>query len=326
MTTRRQFLAGVAGSGVHLALAVGSVPAVPSRRFLVGQLGEVVRDESFARLERLAEGVWAVVSKPTEGRRTLCNGGLVAGTEGVLAVEGLNTPEGARWLVDAAVELIGRRPTHLALTHYHGDHSRGLPGFRAGDGTTPRIHSTRTTLDLLREADYGQAGEAAAAVLEGAEMLAEDGEPLEIDLGGRSVRVTPRLGHTPSDLSVEVADSGVVFCGDLVWNGMFPNYVDAIPSRLYRHCTELLDSGAAIYVPGHGGLADAEGLRSYLRLLADVGRAAQMAFDEGLDVAEAADTYRPARGLGQWTLFSPDYHEVAFRAWYRELEGAPDET
>lgn len=321
MTTRRRFLAGIAGCSAHLALFPSTAPAAARRALAARQLGEVVRDESFARLERLADGVWAVVSKPTSGRRTLCNGGLVAGREGVLAVEGLNTPEGARWLVDAAVQLSGRPPDHLVLTHYHGDHSRGLPGFRADDGTTPRIHSTRTTLDLLREADYGDAGEAAAAVLEDAEMLAEDGDPLEIDLGGRTVRVTPRLGHTPSDLSVEVVDPPVVFCGDLVWNGMFPNYVDAIPSRLTRHCTELIGDPRAIYVPGHGELADAEGLQPYLRLLADVGRAAQMAFDEGLEVAEAAETYRPGRGLGDWMLFSPDYYEVAFRAWYRELAG-----
>ncbi len=36
----------------------------------------------------------------------------------------------------------------------------------------------------------------------------------------------------PSDVSIEVDDPSLVFCGNLVWNGMFPNYVDAAPSAL----------------------------------------------------------------------------------------------
>ena len=36
----------------------------------------------------------------------------------------------------------------------------------------------------------------------------------------------------PSDVSIEVDDPSLVFCGNLVWNGIFPNYVDAAPSAL----------------------------------------------------------------------------------------------
>ena len=53
-----------------------------------------------------------------------------------------------------------------------------------------------------------------------------------VDLGGRTVRIIPRAGHTSSDVTVELNDPDVVFCGDLVWNEMFPNYVDAVPSVL----------------------------------------------------------------------------------------------
>ena len=53
-----------------------------------------------------------------------------------------------------------------------------------------------------------------------------------LDVGGRKVHLHPRAGHTASDLTIELQDPSVVFCGDLVWNAMFPNYVDATPSRL----------------------------------------------------------------------------------------------
>ena len=62
----------------------------------------------------------------------------------------------------------------------------------------------------------------------------------ELDLGGRRVRIVPRQGHTASDLTVEVGDPRVVFCGDLVWIGLFPNFVDATPSRQTAHVRALL--------------------------------------------------------------------------------------
>lgn len=319
--SRREFLAGAGACATHLAVSLAAGTATARRAFAARQMGEVVRDEPFARLERLADGVWAVVSKPLEGRQTLSNGGLVAGTEGVLAVEGLNTVEGAHWLIDAAVQLTGRRPTHVVLTHYHGDHSRGLPGYRS-DAGTPLAYSTVETRRLLEENGGGSGlGDDPLTLLSDEAMVPDTGEPVEIDLGGRVVRVAHRHGHTPSDLSIEVVDPRVVFCGDLVWNNMFPNYVDAIPSQLWRSCSDMLADPEAIYVPGHGAVADRDGLEPYLGLLADVARAAQMAYDEGFELLEAADAYRMPRALRDWHLFSDSYFEVAFRAWYRELSG-----
>ena len=65
-----------------------------------------------------------------------------------------------------------------------------------------------------------------------------------------------RRGHTDSDLSVEVPDASVIFCGDLIWNRMFPNYVDAVPSDLSRHVRALLSEPAERWIPGHGALGD----------------------------------------------------------------------
>src|SRR5690606_39979464 len=84
-------------------------------------------------------------------------------------------------------------------------------------------------------------------------------------------------GHTASDVSVELEDPHVVWCGDLVWNGMVPNYVDAIPTRLGASVHALLERGAPVYVPGHGGTADAAGLQPYVSLLDDVEAAARRA-------------------------------------------------
>jgi glyoxylase-like metal-dependent hydrolase (beta-lactamase superfamily II) len=146
-----------------------------------------------------------------------------------------------------------------------------------------------------------------------------------IDLGDRTVRVFPRDGHTKSDVTIEITDPTVVFCGDLVWNNMFPNYMDAIPSHLEASVRSLLvDQLDAVYVPGHGPVADAGDLFRYLRVLNAVQEAARQAVLTGQTAAEAAARFTLPAELGEWTLFSPGYYETAINAWLKELR--PEDT
>ena len=111
--------------------------------------------------------------------------------------------------------------------------------------------------------------------------IAEKHEAQRIDLGGKVVELTSRKGHTPSDVTIELKEPKVVWCGDLVWNRMFPNYVDAIPSHLTRNCEAILGRKRTTYVPGHGDMGDAKDLGSYLALIKDVERAARGAVERG---------------------------------------------
>ena len=319
--SRRAFLGAAGSCAAHLfvTLAAGTPGA---RRLFAAVPGEAIATrEPWGRIERLAEGAWALISTPLaegeEATRTFSNGGIVAGRDGVLVIEGLASEEGARWLAEKARELTGRAPDWVVLTHYHGDHSTGLAGYEAS--AKPIYVSTGTTRGLL-EARSAERGEPSSAVatLTGDRVRMIDGSEA-IDLGGRSVRIVPRSGHTRSDLVVVLEDPRHVWCGDLVWNGLFPNYVDAVPSDLSRHVRALLEEPAERWVPGHGALADRAAVEAYLALLDDVEAVARRAIEAGASIDVAARDYRPPTALGEWVLFSPHYYEVAMRAWAREV-------
>ncbi len=143
----------------------------------------------------------------------------------------------------------------MLLSHYHGDHSSGVAGY-VSETEHPAIYATAATRDRVLETDRRRDSGPdpdRSRLLEGAHVI-DPNRVTELDLGGRRVRVVPRLGHTSSDVTVELEDPSVVFCGDLVWNGMFPNYVDAIPSQLSKHVRDLIRSRETVYVPGHGRL------------------------------------------------------------------------
>jgi len=313
MSSRRDFVSCAS----HLALVAAVAPRSALREWTRRTAGPVVAAEPWGRLERVADGVWALVSTPLSGdRTTVANGGIIAGQKGVLAIEGFMSPEGARWLAGQAKALAGRWPTHVAVTHYHADHANGVAGY-AADGERPVVHATARTRDdvLTRNTP---ADDARAAALRDAQPVGEGGEE-RIDLGGRVVRVIARQGHTASDLTLELDEPGVVFCGDLVWNAMFPNYVDASPTALARAVKALRRPRETVYIPGHGSVANDADVARYQSMLEEVERAARAAKAKGMTAAEGGAAFALPPSLGEWVLFNKVFHERAFAAWYREL-------
>lgn len=314
-TSRRDFVRTGLSCGAYLAAAGFAFPASARAAFAAPARGAVRAVEPWGRIEEIAEGVYAVVSTPLAERdfTTISNGGLIVGRDGILAVEGFASPEGARWVSDFAQETLGRRPTHVVLTHYHGDHSVGQAGYRDRSGEIRVVATAQTHRILQEDTDTER-------LLPN--MVLQDGTTsTEIDLGGRVVRLIAREGHTSSDVTVEIEEPRVTWCGDLVWKGMFPNYVDAKPTALIRSVRSTLGDVDATFIPGHGEISDRAGLQDYVEVLEHVGDAATTAFRAGRPAGEAAAEYTIPASLGEFVRFSERYYEVAFNAWYRDLSG-----
>ncbi len=319
--TRRRFVSSCAGCAGYLAAAGPFLSPSALRGWGRPGRGRLRAQEPFARIEELGDGMFAIISTPLGGDyTTLCNGGIIGGAEGTMVVEAFASPEGSAWAARQARELTGRWPTHVVVTHYHGDHSAGQAGF-AGDGdgeAAPRLHATGTTRDLVRAGPGPEEGKAPWADV----VLVGEDAPAEIDLGSRVVSVAPRRGHTASDLTVEVdGGEGPVWCGDLVWNAMFPNYMDAVPSRLSRSVRALQALPTQSFVPGHGPMADADAMSRYVALIDSVEEAAREAHRRGMNAEDAAGEYQIPDELGEWVMFSPNYHQRAIESWLAELEG-----
>ncbi len=276
----------------------------------------VVAKEPWARIDELAQGVWAVVSTPLETNdwTTGGNGALVAGKKRLLAIDAYVKSEGASWVAQQAGKLAGRVPTDVLITHFHGDHCGGLTGF--AQESAPRIWMTEVTRDLILEDD---GSDEKKALVRGASIL-DPREPTDLDLGERSVRVVPRIGHTPSDVTVEIEDPSLVIAGDLVWNSFFPNYRDTIPSRFAESLRALRRDRKTTYVSGHGEPADGAVVDVLVGVIEDLGEAAQKAHAAGQSTQEAAAGYELPEQAKSWVMFSDTYVEVAMTAWYRELD------
>ncbi|WYB30302.1 MBL fold metallo-hydrolase [Streptomyces sp. SM1P] len=228
--------------------------------------------------ERLGNGV---------GRRRLpgwdATVALVAGAAGVLLYDTGSTLREGVELRRQAEALLGRRVTHIALSHPHFDHVLGTAAF-AG----VQVYGSAGLTALLRDGEQALYGD---AVRQGVpeDEAARSADTLVVphhevhgertlDLGGGRRVLLADLGpaHSSHDLAVVVPGSDgeppVVLCGDLVEESGEPQAgPDADPARWPAALERLLELGGedALYVPGHGAVVDAAFVRKQRAALAE---------------------------------------------------------
>ncbi|WP_432798906.1 MBL fold metallo-hydrolase [Poriferisphaera sp. WC338] len=337
--TRREMIAGCVVTGCG-CLAGSTIANAQGRKMIASQnIGAITHKQSFGQIEKLGDGVYAFVSTPftKDGKigdmTTHSNGGLIAGKDGVLAFDAYRTPQGAAWVAQVSQELFGKRPTHIACSHFHFDHIGGLGGF-FHEGDLPEIIMTQTTYQLALDhyakviasknnPAYGQHALQpwGGSFVSPTKIVLNESETFTLDLGGCIVRFVPKRGHTGSDLAIEVDDPAITFGGDLIWNGIFPNFMSATPSLYRQSVEELLARKSAIVVAGHGPAAKADSiaLTSYAELHALIEDKARAAYVSGIGLDAAVASFQIPDRLGYWKYFKPGFHKVAFRAWYKEL-------
>jgi len=284
------------------------------------------RAASFAALREIAPGIHVrrgVDEEATPANAdAIANAGFVIGAESVLVFDpGGSLADGTQ--LRAAIRALTPLPIrHVVMSHAHPDHIFGAGAFLedkpAFVGHARLAAALATRGDYYRERLEAVLGPGAAGPVVMPTVEVKD--RLELDLGGRKVRLTAHpLAHTDNDLTLLDAASGTLFCGDLLFVGRVPALDGGVLGWL-KVLEGLKAVGAAQAVPGHGpervdwpaGAAD---LERYLRTLVLETR---VAVRDNIGI-EAAVERVGAGERGRWTLFD-DYHGRNVTQVYKELE------
>ncbi|MFE5208975.1 MBL fold metallo-hydrolase [Streptomyces sp. NPDC056600] len=117
----------------------------------------------------------------------------------------------------------------------------------------------------------------------------------ELTVGRHTVRLASLPpGHTVGDLFVHLPEQGVVFTGDVVFGstaaqpGDHPSHWAGPLGNLIASCERFLATGARTFVPGHGPVLSAAGLKVHIGYLEYVAERAHAFHAAGVPAAEAA--------------------------------------
>ena len=339
MRDRRSFLKRCFGTSCGFSATLLFSPLMSRQAYGREVQGVKIGEKRFGRIEKLSEGVYALISTPftKDGKSgdlsTHSNGGLIIGKEKILAIDSYRTPVGASYMAEACLSLTGRLPTHVVNTHFHFDHLGGTRAFMRGDAS-PEVIMTQTTRKLAFEnysktVPHPEIPELSTSALnkwggylsDASAIITDESKALVLDLGGRSVRITPMQGHTASDLVVTDEQSGVTFGGDLIWDGIFPNFMSSSPSQWIKSVESIFKQSEGRIVPGHGSVqkADSASAQSYRGLLSEIANHAKVSQAKGVSSEQAAKGFKLPASLGDYHYFREGFHEIAMEAWYREL-------
>lgn len=291
--------------------------------------GARLLDRGFARVSAIAEGVYATIADRAKGEQCYSNGGVIAGRDAVLIVEGHFQPAGAELEIEAA-RRVSRAPIAGAVnTHFHLDHTFGNAGY-ARQGVRIFAHERvgpliRERFEVLRKVDRKTFltwwEDQLAAASGPAERIRKAGDlrlmqwlydavngatlayptdpltaaelPKRIYLGGLTAVIECHPGHSPTDLIIRVPDRDVIFAGDLFFPHAYP--VITVDTDLvgWRQIVDRLaaEDPRTQFVPGHGAVGSVRELREQAAVMDHLRGHAEKMMRAGVTAEEAERRY-----------------------------------
>jgi cyclase len=240
-----------------------------------------------AHTVEVADGVFAYVQP--DGSWWLNNTGFIRGDDRVVAIDATSTERRTRALLAAIEEHASAPVGTLVNTHHHGDHTNGNCLF-----TDANVIGHRNCRNGVRAQVIGGLEPAFGAVdwgdLEIRPPSVVFDERLDVYAGDRLVELhyigTP--AHTTGDVVAWLPDDGVLFAGDLVFNGGTPFLLMGSVEGAIEACARVRAFGATTIVPGHGEVCGPEAVDGVERYLVFVRDVARRAADAGLTPLDAA--------------------------------------
>lgn len=255
-------------------------------------------------LHEVGQGVWAYLAP--DGSWGWSNAGVICDGDQSLLVDTLFDLKLTGEMLSEMRRSIPATETIdvLVNTHADGDHTFGNQLVK--DARIVASEGTATEFSLIspqdwhnivvNAGDYGKAGEFVRECLwpfDFSEVVLTP--PTETFSGNKEIRVGDKTvelievgpAHSLGDTLVYVPEDGVVFTGDILFNGGTPIAWYGPVERWIRACDVLIGLDASVIVAGHGAVAEKQDVRRMRDYLTDISAETRRFYDAGASWEEA---------------------------------------
>ncbi|CAA6816197.1 MAG: SoxH protein, homolog, partial [uncultured Thiotrichaceae bacterium] len=224
------------------------------------------------------------------------NTGFIVTEDGVLIIDtGISRRYGEQQR--AAIAKITDKPIlAVYLTHHHPDHFLGNQAY--SDSKIYALDETAKSIKLEGEGFRSNMYRLVGDWMRGT-LLTMPNEKLKAGkttMGKHELEFFSVYGHTSSDLAIFDHTTGVLFAGDLVFNGRAPTTPHANIDKWQKTLSSLKELPFKVLVPGHGSVAidstPIEQTSDYLNWLVGV---LKEGASSGMDMNEVMRTEIPER-------------------------------
>jgi cyclase len=245
-----------------------------------------------AQLVEVADGVFAYVQP--DGSWYINNTGFIVGRSSVISVDACSTEARTRAYRERIASVTPAPVTTLINTHHHGDHTYGNSVM--GASTIVGHESCRT--EVIKTGAPANTGiwdpvEWGAFTMAPPNLTFDDRVRLWSDDRPVEVSYVGQAAHTNNDSLVWLPEQGVLFCGDLLFNGGTPFLLmGSVVGAIDVLTNVVAPIPATTIVPGHGAPCDPELIKTmvgYLEFVLDTARAGRSAGLTPLQAAQETD-------------------------------------
>ena len=218
---------------------------------------QTVQDD-FA-IESLGNGIYVHHGKhldiDTGYQGDICNISFVVGSKGVAVIDTGGSFKTGNKLRDAIKKVTDKPILYVINTHVHPDHIFGNAAFLQDHAQFVGHEKLATAMQLRKEAYYKLNIKYMGDDAKGSEIVKptiQVKEPINLDLGDRTLTVTPYPNaHTNTDVSVIDSKTSTLFTGDLLFIERTP-VIEGDIKGLIAVIGTLKTYPVKQVVPGHG--------------------------------------------------------------------------
>ena len=237
-------------------------------------------------LVNLGHGFHAYVQ--LDGSWGLYNAGIFVGERAVTLIDTTFTEPRGQALRSAVTDMTKNPITTIVNTHHHGDHTYGNSVFPESTVIGHQICRDAVIATGMETAKWFHGVEWGDIVITPPTVTFEETLSVYCD-DTKAELAFQGPAHSTNDVTMWVKDYGLLFTGDLVFNGGTPFVLMGSVRGSIEAIARMKALDPTVIVPGHGPVCDAGVLDDMLRYFLFIQHEAKQGFDAGKEPHEIAE-------------------------------------